>query len=156
MKRTYRQWVFGLALCALLPVMTATAKDIVERPFKAHGRTVIRLDMSQLDPSTLEAPWTIVDEIAMGTHTGRWTSSGSGTYNVVSGALVGTGVLTVASGDFIWWSMANDQLTFTQGTGRFANVSASYVEDMTITSEVYAGPYVIIALEWTASGTISY
>jgi hypothetical protein len=136
--------------------MTAAAKDVVERPFKAHGWTVIKLDMSQLDPSTLEAPWSIVEEIGMGTHTGRWTSSGSGTYNVVSGALVGTGVLTVASGDLIWWSMANSQLTFTQGTGRFANVSGSFVEDMTITSEVYDGPYVIIALEFTASGTIAY
>jgi hypothetical protein len=156
MKKSNWQFIVGLALCALLPVMTATAKDVVQRPFKAHGQSVIRLDLSQLDLNTLEAPWSIVDEIAVGTHTGRWNSSGSGTYSVVTGAMVGSGFITLASGDLIWWSSANNEITMTGGTGRFANVSGSFVEDMTITSEMEEGPYVIITVEFTASGTIAY
>ena len=133
--------------------------NVVERPFKAHGYTVIRLDLTPvLLGASLEAPWTIVEEVGFGTHTGRWTSSGSGTYNVVTEAMAGSGTITVASGDVIWWdSPQSGLLNFTAGTGRFANVSGTFVQPMTVISEVPEGPCcLLITVEWTTSGTIAY
>jgi hypothetical protein len=161
MKRHSSLQIIGVLLaCALLPVMTVGAGKgkIVERPFKAHGYTVIRLDLTPvLLGESIEAPWTIVEEVGFGTHTGRWTSSGSGTYNVVTEAMASSGTMTVASGDVIEWdSPQSGLLNFTAGTGRFANVSGTLVQNMTVISEVPEGPYLLITVKWTAAGTIAY
>ena len=151
------QLIGALFACALLPVITSAAGkgNIVERPFKAHGYTVVLLDLSQIDPDTSQAPWTIVEEVAVGTHTGLWTSTGSGTYSLLTGIRVGSGTITVANGDAIEWTCVNNVFTWTSGTGRFASVSGSCVLDETEVIEP-EGPYLRITTTWTASGTIAY
>jgi len=112
------QLIGALLACALLPVMTVGAGKgrIVERPFQAHGHTVVRMDLTPvLLGDSLEAPWTIVEEVGFGTHTGRWTTSGGGTYNVVTEAMASSGYITVASGDVIWWDSPQSGLTHFKG-----------------------------------------
>ena len=158
MKRHSSLQLFGALLaCALLPVMTVGAGkgNVVERPFKAHGYTVVVLDLSQFDPGTFQAPWSILEEVAVGTHTGLWTSTGAGTYNLQTGIRVGSGTITVANGDVIEWTCVNNVFTWTSGTGRFASVSGSCVLDETEVIEP-EDPYLRITITWTASGKIAY
>jgi hypothetical protein len=155
------QLIGALLACAFLPLMTVGAGKgkIVERPFQAQGYTVVRMDFTNFNPAHPESwvlPWDIAEEVAVGTHTGLWTSTGGGTYNLLTGIMVGSGTITVANGDAIEWTCVNNVFTWTSGTGRFASVSGSCVLDETVVSEVAEGPYLTITIEWTASGTIAY
>jgi hypothetical protein len=163
MKRhSFLQIVGALFACALLPVMTVGAGKgrIVERPFKAHGYTVVLIDFTNFefnpaDPGSWVVPWDIAEEVAVGSHTGLWSSTGGGTYNVVTGIRVGSGTITVANGDVIEWTCVNNVFTWTSGTGRFASVSGSCVLDETEVIEP-EDPYLRITITWTASGKIAY
>ena len=160
MKRPNWQLVSILAVCALLPVMTASAKNVHQRPFKAHGQTIVVIDSSTLDPSSGAAEWTVVEEIGMGTHTGRWTSQGGGTVYFDAALnpvhITGSGFITVASGDVISWESADGVVTFIDGTGRLVNVSGSFIQDQEITDQEQVGWSIFLTIRWTARGTLSY
>lgn len=126
MKRTYRQWWLGLALCALVPLVTAGSKPLVERPMRFRGESTILMNMA-------DGTWTSVIS-GVGTHSGVCTGTSSGDQ---SG---GTGTTTAANGDTLDWSVVLDpcEIDFVNmtvlttgtvfwegGTGRFANASGS-------------------------------
>jgi hypothetical protein len=126
---------------------------------------VIAIDLSQayFDPALEEilAPWSVVEEVGNGTHTGLWTSQGGGTVYFdpeLNPLLVaGSGFITVASGEVITWeSPGGGLVVFTGGKGRFAKVSGSFTQVQNIIDEVQIGPFIYLTIEWTGSGTIAY
>ena len=164
MKRTYRQLVLGLALCALVPVVAASPGKVVERPHKTHGETIMIVDLSAATwDSSLEAfacPWSLV-EVGVATHMGRYTAQGEGVayfdaaFNP-TGIVTGQGSAVVASGDMIMWdSPSAGHVRYLSGTGRFENVSGACtrVDSM---DQVLEGHLLIITIRFTASGWISY
>jgi hypothetical protein len=162
MKRSNWQFLLSLAVCAVLPLMVM-AKQVIERPFKAHGHSVVAIDLSQAHPEGefILAPCWVVEERGLGTHTGWWTSQGEGTVyfdldlNPVN--VTASGFITVASGEVITWDQPSEGLIIlTGGTGRFANVSGSFTEVFHSMVQDQVGWIVYLSLEWTASGTIAY
>jgi hypothetical protein len=164
MKRTYRQLVLGLALCALVPVIAAGPGKVVERPHKKHGETVMIVDLSAATwDSSLGAfacPWSLV-EVGVATHMGRYVAQGEGVayfdaaFNP-TGIITGQGSAVVANGDsIVWESPYAGYVTYLSGTGRFANVSGACTRVDTM-NQVLEGHLLIITIRFTASGWISY
>jgi hypothetical protein len=153
MKRTYRQLVLGLALCALVPLVTAGSKPLVERPFRFRGESTILMNLA-------DGTWTSVIS-GVGTHAGVCTGTCSG----------GTGTTTAANGDTLDWRMVPDpcEIDFVNmtvlttgtvywegGTGRFANASGSGTLVQAGTVE-FVGPLLIqLTVRCEIVGTIAY
>ena len=157
MKRTYRQWVFGLALCALLPLVTAGSKPLKERPFQSRGEATLLMN---LDNGT----WTEITS-GVATHLGAFTGTASGD---LSG---GTGTVTAANGDTIDWSVVFEEndidfdnmtvlttgtLFWEGGTGRFANASGSATLVQPGTMEFVEPLLIKFTVRFELVGTIAY
>ena len=156
MKRTYRQLVLGLALCALVPLVTAGSKPLAERPFRFRGESTILMNLA-------DGTWTSVIS-GVATHAGVCTGTSSGDQ---SG---GTGTTTAANGDTIDWRMVLDpcEIDFVNmtvlttgtvywegGTGRFAEAcgSATLVQAGTVE---FVGPLLQLTVRCEIVGTIAY
>jgi len=159
MSKTKRNIVLALALCGLLLPMTVRAKDLVERPFKLHSERTIIVDL-RFYPI---CPWWIESESGEATHLGLYTNSGEGTVDLRTGESTGSGEITAANGDIVYWDgyKSGDTLimTYTGGTGRFEGASGSVTIAFTT---VAAGPdpeypwLYRITFSFSGTGTITY
>jgi len=155
--------VLALALCALLLPITGTGKDQVERPFKLHGENTVIADLEGfiLHGNPVCPYWT-ESESGEATHLGRYTSEGGGTINLATGVVTGSGYVTAANGDELFWEMTIQMgapagvVTFTGGTGRFAGASGLWTETVTDESVVLEGYLLTIEHSLSGVGTITY
>jgi hypothetical protein len=114
--------LIALGACLVGLSVLGSAKNPVERPIKFSVQETLVIT---LDDKGFPVTWG-----GFGTgncsHLGRVENRGGGTYNA-DGNPVGTGVLTAANGDQLFWSSADDPAitVFTGGTGRFASATGS-------------------------------
>ncbi len=151
---------------AFCPEITA-ALDVekpghqVERSFKTRGEATITLNLST-------GAWTKTQS-GVATHAGQYTGAGEG-YATPNGGS-GSGTVTVANGDEVFWTVElkplvfnpatgaatiEGTITWTGGTGRFENASGS-------AQIVYQGQMVVaengiatLTMSYTATGTLKY
>ena len=152
MKRTNWQLVLGLAVCALMPGMMASAKNPVPRPFKmkAHSQMVLSLT----DGSFNATAW------GQATHCGQTINLGWGVFNPATGEGSGGGTIIAADGGEISFdSPTMAQNIITGGTGRFEGASGEFsivsIETTGTDLDPVAGT-MALSFVWTASGTITY
>ncbi len=157
-----RNILLALGLCALVVPMIVLAKDKVERPFKLHGENCLILDFSNYlnDPII---PFEIEWESGQATHLGLYTSSGTGTHNLVTGESNASGYATAANGDKVYWESTLQAggpaiITWTGGTGRFEGASGSWTETSTVESKEWIPDTWLerITYSLSGSGTITY
>ena len=148
MKRmNWQKWI-GLAVGALLPVLSANAKDGVARPFhiKAHSQQVVSPDGDYL--ATAEG---------LAAHFGLVTMEGWG--NITQP--IGYGTITATNGDSVQFEFKHDGsglVTITGGTGRFAGARGEFAlvaQIVSIDFDPDAGTMTIRYI-WTGAGTITY
>ena len=149
MKPGTRRLVVALAVCALVPVVTASAKQQVPRPFKmaAHSQATINL-----------ADYSVVAHAeGVASHMGQVTADASG----YATDPVSYGTLTAANGDTVYWAQEAglDVVTITGGTGRFAGASGQFTLVVLMDGPPVVDPVagtMTMNYIWTASGTITY
>ena len=91
------------------------------------------------------------------THFGRFTNQSAGTVNLIDGTTFGTGVITAANGDQLFWRRNGDMhIVATGGTGRFQNAGGVHDLEINIVGESYDGPTLILKATYTGKGTIIY
>jgi hypothetical protein len=136
------RFVASLAVCVLLPVISAVAKDSISRPFyiQGHFQQIINLSSSM---GTTAAEGTA-------THLGRSTLQGFG----YQGDFFGT--IVAANGDEISFHFSDNVISFAGGTGRFKNVSGECSIVANILRYVDDGTTLTITGDFTGSGTITY
>jgi hypothetical protein len=142
--------VLSVMACALSQMPVANARDpgshhAVTRPFKIQG------DITFLDFLSGQ-PWTVVDQ--------GWCS-GVGHYVSVSkwsSLTEAFGILYAANGDQIFWEMSNGPIIFTGGTGRFENVSGSFITTEIVDETPTSGPKgtTTYPATYRGEGTITY
>jgi hypothetical protein len=153
MKRTYRQFVLGLALCALVPLVTAGSKPLVERPFQFRSASTILMNLA-------DGTWTSVIS-GVATHAGVCTGTCS----------EGTGMTTAANGDTIDWRvvpgpceidfvnmtvLTTGMMFWEGGAGRFAEACGSSTLVQAGAVE-FVGPSLIqLTVRCEIVGTIAY
>jgi len=148
MKRQNCQFLAGLAVCALVTALSASAKESVPRPFnmKADSQQVWQLD-DDYNPIQM----LVAEGWGLATHCGAITME---MYDLTTGAI------TAANGDQIsfFWIPGEMTVTITGGTGRFDGAAGEFT--MTVLSQtVTVDPVAMtmtVQLTWTASGTIIY
>ena len=145
--------VLGLASCVFL----GAGKNLVERPFKISGDLILTIDLTTCSPTTGVCSATREDW-GQATHVGRYTSFAiDAQVNLVTGYVSGSGIMTAANGDQLFWQKDGDFLTITGGTGRFDNATGEFETshpDVTITQP---DPYtVVVTHPFEGSGTITY
>lgn len=152
MKPTTRRFLVALAVCALVPVVGAGAKqNPVERPFKMSAQSQMVVTVCATFP--LGCPYE-AHAWGVASHLGKFTAEEQGTLSLVNG-----GTMTAANGDLLYYTQPLGSLvvTITGGTGRFAGASGELV----ITILEQTGPVpdsgtLVTELTWTASGYIVY
>lgn len=142
----------ALALCALLPVMMASQKNPVTRPFKMQARS--QNVASLVDGNFTATAW------GQATHCGQCVSLRWGTLNLVTGEATGSGKIIAANGDEIFFDNPNmSQSVITGGTGRFEGATGEFfivsIERTGMEIDPVAGT-MTQSFVWTVSGTISY
>jgi len=139
--------VLAFAVCAILLPMTMSAEDQVTRPFKAQSNATQVVNLMTGD-------W-LFEEWGEGTHTGRYTNEGSGHPGY------GSGVLTAADGDQIFWDVTQvggnpPVVVFTGGTGRFENASGELTGETSNMEVVIDWPTMTITATVHYTGWIRY
>jgi hypothetical protein len=160
MIKTKRNIILPLVLCALLLPTTLIAKKQVERPFRLYGENIVIVDLSDLSQFPI-VPWWIESEVGEATNLGRYTSSGGGTINLLTGHLTGSGDDTASNGDELSWEMEGSPdipyiLTYTGGTGRFEGASGSLTLTFTEATVVQEGDLLINTQTFSGIGTLTY
>ena len=155
--RLTRTAVIGLvavAVCLLaLPAM-ASLDNPVTRPLKVlEGHLTI-----VVDPVTGAYEFT---DWGWATHTGRFTNSGSGVLNLLTGEfLSGSGRVLAANGDALDWIIGPtpNTVTYTGGTGRFQGVTGGFLAVITSETLLSSNPdgTLTLAITYVGSGTITY
>jgi hypothetical protein len=153
MRSSHRKFAVALAVCTLLPVIAAHAKDKVTRPFQmaAHSQLVIVVDPDDPDYGTY-----VAHAEGVASHLGQVTAD-------QSGILLPTtqGTMTAANGDSLTFDFnsVTAVIVITGGTGRFTGASGQV---SLVVQPV--GPPVLDPMAgtmtqkftWTGSGTIAY
>lgn len=151
MKQTHWQLALGLALCALVPVMTV-ARNRVTRPFKMEAQSQMVLSLEGGDFSSTAS--------INASHCGRSVGLGWGTFNSATGEGSGQGKIIAANGDEIFFDMPSVvRNLITGGTGRFASASGEFnvvaIEQTGMEIDPVAGT-VTLSFVWTAVGTLTF
>jgi hypothetical protein len=147
--------LLALGFCVLLLPMTVGVKRQVERPFQLHGQSTVTLNLQ-------DGTFTIVEESGEATHLGRYTASGEGTVDLLTGHLEADGSYTAANGDMVFWTLTQDgpgaspSFTVTGGAGRFEGATGSWT--VTIFDETTNVEFPVLTIEhsFRGSGTITY
>ena len=123
--------LIALGACLVGLSVLGSTKNPVERPFKGvnHQTLVITLDNNGVP-----VVWEVFGT-ANCTHLGLSENQGGGTYNQ-DGTPKGTGVLTAANGDQLFWS-GGVATAFTGGTGRFEGATGTVT---TVSMEIVFRP----------------
>ncbi len=143
-----------LAACALALTALGSAKNPVPRPFSSKGH---------LEATAVGINGTIVTfkftDTGEATHIGRYSNEGTFGVDATTGQLTtGSGVNTAANGDTLSWisvvgpGAGQFTITWTGGTGRFANVSGQAVGT---SANLVQGP-TAISFDYTSEGAITY
>jgi hypothetical protein len=146
--------ILVLALCALLLPSALIAKKLVERPWKDKGQFTNTVNL--LDGSC------VLEGSGHATHVGRYTLQGSAQINFEEGTGSGSGIVTAANGDQLFYhSEAEFAGTFSGGTGRFEGATGDFIlvcDPPEITYENENGiPMMIMKYtNVTGTGTITY
>lgn len=152
-----RKWAITLSVvfCGLLLPLTVGVKRQVERPFQLHGRSTVTLDLQ-------DGTFTIVEESGEATHLGRYTASGEGTVDLLTGHLEADGSYIAANGDMVFWTLTQDgpgatpSFTVTGGAGRFEGATGSWTVTIFNETTNVEFPVLTIAHSFLGSGTITY
>jgi len=154
MTRANWKFVVALAVCTLLPLVSASAKDKVTRPFQMAANSQLVIVVDPQDP-------------AYGTYTAHAEGVASHLGEVVideAGIIVAPvfeGTMKAANGDLVTYEYDNGQfqIRITGGTRRFTGASGTFTLNVQL-----AGPPVLDPVAgtmtynfiWTGSGTITY
>ncbi len=143
-----------LAACALALTALGSAKNPVTRPFSSKGH---------LEATAIGINGTIVTfkfiDTGEATHLGAYSNEGTFGVDTTTGQLTtGSGVSTAANGDTLNWisvvgpGAGQFTITWTGGTGRFANVSGQVVGTSV---NLVQGP-TALSFDYTSEGAITY
>lgn len=155
--------VLILASCIFLGVK----QNPQERPFKISGDLILTIDLTTcspplLPPDFLPGPSTVCsaerEDWGNATHLGLYSSSSSDTkVNLYYGYVSGTGVMTAANGDQLYWKKDGDSLTITGGTGRFENATGAFETSRPAPTVTQPNPFTLVVTHpFSGSGTITY
>lgn len=155
MQRLNYRFVVALAVCALLPIVSASAKDKVARPFQMAANSQLVIVVDSQDPNY--GTYTAHAE-GVASHLGEVVIDEAG----IIVAPVFQGTMKGANGHLVTYEYNNDgqfQVRITGGTGRFAGASGTFTLNVQV-----AGPPVLDPVAgtmtyhfiWTGAGTITY
>jgi hypothetical protein len=141
------------AVCALSLAALGAPMKSVERPFKIDGHMTVTIDRSTCVGVFCSA---VYEDWGEATHVGRYSNSANLTYNALTGILTGTGTLTAANGDQLFWEKDDHAYTIIGGTGRFEGAEGEFEITHPPAVITYDGPLVIATHTYKGSGTITY
>ncbi len=96
----------------------------------------------------------VITDWGEATHTGRYHNQGTG---VLAEEIIASGTSTAANGDQIFWDMQGDTITFTGGTGRFANITGGFqYTRFNVESTPSSPTTVTITFTYKGVGTVTY
>jgi len=149
MRKSTRRLVVALAVCVLVPGMTAIAKDKVTRPFRMAADSQLVIDLGF---GTYEAR---AEGVA--THLGRVTIYQAGSLSDP----VATGTMTAANGDQVHYQFnsATSEVTIVGGTGRFTGAGGTFTLQIQPVGPPVLDPGAGTMTQnftWTGLGTITY
>jgi hypothetical protein len=142
--------VLSFMACALTQMSVANSRDPdshrqVTRPLRIQGQITFLDFLSG-------PPWTVVDqgwcsEVGHYVSVSKWSSQTEA-----------FGILYAANGDQIFWEMSNGPVIFTGGTGRFENVSGSFMTTEIVDGVPSSGPKgtTTYPATYRGEGTITY
>lgn len=147
-----------VAACAVVLPTLGSVKNPIERPLKVSESVVWEVDL-------ITGYATGIGQ-GEGSHVGRYQNEAQAVWSLdfspggYFGIVEGTGVVTSANGDQLFWKMTPDQLGVVQfegGTGRFQGVSGA-LDATTIlsVSTDQQGMTLFLQLEYHSSGDIIY
>lgn len=147
-----------LAACAVVLPTLGSMKNPVQRPVKVSESVVWEVDLTT--------------GLAMGvgqgegSHVGRYLNEAMAVWSLdfspggYFGIVEGTGVVTSASGDQLFWKMTPDQLGVVQfegGTGRFEGASGALdATNILSVSTDQQGMTLFVQLQYQSTGDIVY
>ena len=138
-------------------VFLGAGQKQVERPFKISGDITLTINLLTCDAAGVCSAER--EDWGEATHLGRYSSVATyAQVNVVTSYVSGSGVMTAANGDQVFWEKDGDSLTITGGTGRFENATGEFETSHptpTVTP-IPDTPYVVVTHPFSGSGTITY
>lgn len=148
--------IFSFVVCVLVVAALGVSKSMQERPFKISGDIRLTIDITTC--SAAGVCYALREDWGEATHLGRYTSVATGVMvNVITGYVGGSGVMTAANGDQLFWDKNGDSLTITGGTGRFDNASGEFDTSHPPATVTYPNPYTaVVTHPFQGSGTITY
>lgn len=169
--------LFAAALITLLVVpMAASGPEGIDRPFKARLAGSVHWDYPGVSPSNCTLVTSLTDSVGQATHLGRvvasWSHCPAEPAYVIDGRLT----MIAANGDMLFGRYDYDPtsvsssipITWTGGTGRFAEASGSVISTFKVVQQFIPGcnpdpdpfPCFDFSVPWpwsaTLTGTITY
>lgn len=141
-----------LAAGMILFGASVSAEQPQTKALKFHGYNIIRIDL--WSPTY---QWEIIEEGGEMTHVGQYECDGGGVVGP-GGVIMGSGTLTTASGDTLWWETSGSTVNLTGLTGRFTGAVGSFEATRTVTDVQFSpdGQYRIVTYSQYGTGTITY
>lgn len=116
--------IVSLTVCALALVALGAGQKAVDRPFKIDGNLTLTIDARTCANSVCTGS---SEDWGEATHIGRYSNRAEVlSYNTVTGMITGSGTLTAANGDQLFWERNDHVFTFTGGTGRFEEAEGGF------------------------------
>ena len=135
--------------------------------FTLHPGLVITPPAQPPYSQGITATWEILQEVAEASHLGHSENTGMGLFDPLAGTFSGSGCLTAANGDLVYWVVYGQagpvegqlaaEIHFAGGTGRFDAVVGE--ADATITQQLELKPDQLVYLihyRYSGAGTIRY
>ncbi len=140
--------VVAFALCVVVLVALGAPQKSVERPFKIDGYLAATINTKT--GAGVGVDW------GEATHVGRYENAMTLQY-FPQDHVTGSGTLTAANGDKLFWIRADHVFTFTGGTGRFAGATGGFVITHPPAVITPAGDNTVVATHpYSGVGTITY
>lgn len=113
--------IVSLLVCALALIALGAGQKSVERPFKINGDLTVMVNMANGQAEGVD--------FGQATHTGRYHNTMTLQFYPNSDHVTGSGTLTAANGDQLFWDRNDHYFTFTGGTGRFEGATGWFEID---------------------------